>query len=77
MAYDQNVKTLVKLRLMAMPADVALSIGSFGDFTSDKLIKEVEDETPVGQATVDMELLFIRKMATLSERMARAKAKSA
>lgn len=74
MTYDDSVKELVKIRLKTMPADLTLSIGGFGDYTPDQLVEHVENRTSVGEATVNMQLLFIRKMSTLSERIARAKA---
>lgn len=56
------VKKLVKERLSAMPPEVSFSIGSFGDFTRDQLIDEVEEYSEVGKETIEMQLNFIRKM---------------
>ncbi|MEA3255103.1 MAG: hypothetical protein U9Q22_04660 [Candidatus Altiarchaeota archaeon] len=61
----EYLKKLVKERLYAMPPDVSFSIGSFGDFTRDELIREVEDESEVGKETIDMQINFIRKMSTI------------
>ncbi len=70
MAYSSDVKDLVKFRLMTIPSNLKISVGSFGEFTRDELIEQVEKETPAGEAAVRMELLFIRKMPTLSKRIA-------
>ena len=59
------IKKLVKERLHAMPPDVSFSIGHFGDFTRDQLIEQVDQETEVGKAAIDMQLSFIRKMPQL------------
>jgi len=67
--YSENIKELVKLRLMSTPSNIKISIGSFGEFSKDQLIEEVEKGTPVGNAAIRMELLFIRKMASISKRI--------
>lgn len=58
----EYLKKLVKERLSAMPPNVSFSIGSFGDFTRDELIQEVEKESEIGKETIDMQINFIRKM---------------
>jgi len=58
----EYLKKLVKERLSAMPPDVSFSIGSFGDFTRDELIQEVEKGSEVGKETIEMQLIFLRKM---------------
>lgn len=69
MSYDENVKELVILRLRAIPSDLTISIGGYGEFTRDQLIEEVEKGSKVGEAAVRMELLFIRKMPLISKRL--------
>jgi hypothetical protein len=59
---DEDIKKLVKERLLAMPANVSFSIGDYGDFTRDQLIKEVEGESEIGNAVVEMQLEFIKHM---------------
>lgn len=61
-ADTEYLKKLVKERLSAMPPNVSFSIGSFGDFTRDELIQEVEKESEIGKETIDMQINFIRKM---------------
>lgn len=62
---QEYIKNLVKERLHAMPPEVSFSIGDFGDFTRDQLIEEVEKNSEVGKAVIDMELTFIREMPKL------------
>ena len=69
MKYSKDVKELVKLRLMSTPSNIKISIGNFGEFSKDELIEEVEKGTLVGNAAIRMELLFIKKMASISKRI--------
>ena len=62
MPYSEDVKDLVKLRLMSTPSNIRISIGSFGEFTRDQLIEQVREGTEIGNAAIRAELLFIRKM---------------
>ncbi|MBI4918575.1 hypothetical protein HY837_01485 [archaeon] len=54
---------------MSTPSNVKISIGNFGEFTKEELIREVEKDTEIGSVAIKMELLFLRKMATLSKRV--------
>ena len=65
MRYDENVKELVKLRLMSSPSNIEVCIGAFGCFTKDQLIEEIEKGSPIGDAVIRMELTFIRKMPSI------------
>ncbi len=65
---EEYIKKLVKERLLAMPSDVCFSIGNFGDYTRDQLIKEVDKGTEVGKLAIHMQLTFIRKMPKLINR---------
>lgn len=60
-----NLKELVRARLASMPPEVSFSIGSYGDFTRDQLIEEVENGTKIGLATIEMEVNFIKRMPKL------------
>ncbi|MEK6868011.1 MAG: hypothetical protein AABX98_04260 [Nanoarchaeota archaeon] len=59
------IKKLVKERLRAMSPDVSFSIGSYGDFTRDELIMEVDKNSEIGKAVIEMQLTFIKKMPQL------------
>ena len=67
---EEDVKELVKLRLMATPSNIRISIGHWGEFTKEQLMEEVDKGSAVGNAAIEMELLFIRKMASISRRIA-------
>ena len=65
MEYAEEIKTLVKKRLSAMPPDISFSIGEHGDFSRDQLIEEVEKSTDIGKDIIEMQVNFIRKMPHL------------
>jgi len=67
--YSEEVKELVKIRLKSTPSNVRISIGSFGEFDRDQLINEIDKNSEIGKATIELELLFLRKMATISKRI--------
>jgi len=70
--YDEDLKTLVKLRLMSTPTNIKISLGSLGEFTRDELLEEVDKGSDAGKAIIRMELLFIRKMPEISRIAAEA-----
>lgn len=63
----EYVQKLVVERLRTMPPEVSFSIGSYGDFTRNQLISEVEKHSAIGKATIEMELTFLRQMPKLSQ----------
>ncbi|MEK6937944.1 MAG: hypothetical protein AABX04_02775 [Nanoarchaeota archaeon] len=65
MEYEENIIQTIKKRLLAMPPEISFSIGSYGDFTRDELITEVEKRSEIGKEIVEMQLNFIRKMPSL------------
>jgi hypothetical protein len=66
---EEYVKKLVITRLNAIPPEVSFSIGSYGSFTRDQLIHEVEKGSAVGKAATEMELNFLRKLPVLAKRI--------
>jgi hypothetical protein len=68
---DDYIRRLVMTRLQAMPPDVSISIGSYGEFTRDQLIESVKNDNAVGKIAVDMELQFLREMPKLAEKLVR------
>lgn len=58
----EYLKKLVKERLAAMPPDVSFSVGNFGDFTRDELIREVDEYSAIGREAINMQINFIKKM---------------
>ena len=63
---DNEIRKIVMKRLQAIPPNVTFSVGEYGRYTRDQLIREVEKGTPVGNAAVEMQLNFIRKMTTIA-----------
>ena len=61
----QYIKKLVKERLSAMPPDVSFSVGDYGDFSPQDLINEIDNDSEVGKAAIEMQINFIRKMPKL------------
>lgn len=66
---DEYVQKLVITRLQAMPPNVSFSIGSYGDFSREDLIREVKRGSEVGKAAVEMELQFLREMPRISGKL--------
>ena len=59
---DQDLKNMVIGRLLTIPEDMEISIGSFGSFKKDDLIKNIKDETEVGKKMVDIELTYMKDL---------------
>ena len=57
---QEEIMELVKARLNVMPREVVLSIGSYGEFKRDELIKQVEDNTSVGKKIVEIQMQYLR-----------------
>ena len=66
---EEYVKKLVITRLNAIPPEVSFSIGSYGSFTRNQLIKEVEKGSAVGKTATEMELNFLRKLPGIAKRI--------
>ena len=65
----EYLKKLVKERLSAMPPDISFSIGDYGDFSRDDLIREVDEDSEIGKAMVEMQIHFIKQMPKLSAKL--------
>jgi len=59
---DQDLKNMVIGRLSTIPEGMEISVGSFGSFKKDDLIKNVKDETEVGKKMVDIELTYMKDL---------------
>jgi len=62
---DDDVKQLVIERLRRIPAGKKISIGAYGDFTGDELIKLVEKNDRVGDKIIEMQLEYLRSLKDL------------
>lgn len=56
----EDVKKLVIARLQMLPENIRVSIGDFGSFKRDELIKAVEEENELGKLVVEVELNALR-----------------
>lgn len=62
MEIDEEIKELVIARLETIPADKKISIGSYGEFSKEKLIDEVKSGSEVGKKIIEVELEFLRAL---------------
>lgn len=60
---QQQIKDLVIARILTLPDDVSLSVGD-EDLKREQLIEHVKKEDEIGKNIVDMQLEFIRDMAS-------------
>ncbi len=63
--YSEDIKQLVKIRLSAMPPNISLSIGGYGDFTPQELIEEINKNTEIGNDIIEMQLDYIRYLPNI------------
>ncbi|MFH1306211.1 MAG: hypothetical protein ABIH83_00955 [Candidatus Micrarchaeota archaeon] len=56
---DEYVKKLVIARLMTIPPNVGFSLGSFGSFSRDEIIDNVQRGTEVGKEFTKIELKML------------------
>ncbi|MBL7147834.1 MAG: hypothetical protein ISS82_03345 [Nanoarchaeota archaeon] len=59
---SEDLKELVIVRLETMPSNRKISIGSYGDFNKEELIKHVKEGDEVGKKIIEVELEFIRTL---------------
>ena len=69
--YSNDIKRLVKERLLAIPPNISFSVGNYGDFTPEQLIEEIEQNSDVGNAMVEMQIEFIRSMPKILNKYAK------
>ena len=61
---DEDIRQLVVARLKAASSDFKVSIGGEGEFSQEDLIKNVEEGTDVGQKIVDIQMEYLRDLAS-------------
>lgn len=59
----ENIKKLVLARLMIMPSNLRLSIGS-KDYTKEELQNHIEKGDEVGKEFAEMQIEFLRDLAS-------------
>ncbi|MBI5619945.1 hypothetical protein HY950_03215 [Candidatus Gottesmanbacteria bacterium] len=60
---QQQIKELVIARILTLPEDVSLSVGD-EDLKREQLVEHVQKEDKIGKDIVDMQMEFIRDMAS-------------
>lgn len=71
---NKNIKDIAIARFSVLPKNVSFSIGEYGDFTRDELIEEINKESEVGKAAVELQIQFIKKMPKISAMLAEGNA---
>jgi len=57
---DEEIKELVITRLKTMPANIKMSVGSYGIFSKNELIESVKKENEVGKLVIEMQLKYLK-----------------
>jgi len=57
---DEEIKELVITRLKTMPANIKMSVGSYGIFSKNELIESVRKENEVGKLVIEMQLKYLK-----------------
>lgn len=60
----QNLSRLVTSRLLALPQDVMVSIGSSGTYSRKDLIDHVKKDDEIGKQIAKIELEYLRSFKT-------------
>ena len=61
---DEDIRQLVIARLKASSSDLKVSIGGEGKFSKEDLIKNVEEGTDIGQKIIDIQMEYLRDLAS-------------
>ncbi len=62
MQVENDIKELVIARLQTLPPDVAISIGSDGEFNKNELIAHVKEDDEIGKQIIEVEMDFLRAL---------------
>jgi hypothetical protein len=57
---SEDEKKIVLERLRKMPPTLKLSIGKFGSYDREQLMREIEGDTEMGRMFVEMHMKYIR-----------------
>lgn len=63
---DEYAKKLAITRLSATPPDVSLMIGGYS-FTTQQLIREIENDSRIGKIAVTMQINSVRNSARITK----------
>lgn len=64
MTLDEQIRALVIARIRTLPEDISLSLGGEAELKREELIAHVEKDDAVGKEFTDMQLEFLRDMAS-------------
>lgn len=60
---DEDIRKLVIARVRATPKNVRVSIGS-NDYGKEELIQNVKDDTEVGKEIIEIQMQYLRDLAS-------------
>ncbi|GEM_PF-1039811 len=66
---NDYVKKLVMARLNSLPPSIGFSVGAHGNLSRDDIIREVNDNSPIGREFAKMELRMILDSPGLAGRL--------
>jgi hypothetical protein len=55
-------KRLAEARLSIIPEDAVLSVGSYGEFTRDQILKEIEEDSEVGKKMIEIQIKYLQML---------------
>ncbi|NCN38885.1 MAG: hypothetical protein COY38_02860 [Candidatus Aenigmarchaeota archaeon CG_4_10_14_0_8_um_filter_37_24] len=58
----QEAKELVIARLLLLPSGKKISIGSYGNFTKEELIENINKGNEVGKKIIEIEMDFLKAL---------------
>ncbi len=61
---NEDIKQLVVERLKATSGDLKISIGGEGAFSKEDLIKRVEEGDDIGQKVMEIQMEYLRDLAS-------------
>jgi hypothetical protein len=56
----EEIKRITVKRLDAMPSNIKISIGNYGDFNKNQLIEHVKSWDEIGETVAEIQLNFLR-----------------
>ena len=59
---QQEIRDLVVSRLMAIPPNLKLSIGSYGSFNNEQLVQHVKENDEVGRTVLNMQMSYLKSL---------------
>lgn len=66
---DEDIKDLVIARILTLPENKEISIGSKGDYSKEELIDHVKVGDAVGKKFVEIELQYLQSLKDLTNQL--------